>query len=142
VKRLKASLPLSMQVEGAEVELTPDQVLVQEQPQEGLAVASEKGVTVAVDIVLTPELVAEGLARDVIRRVQNLRKEAGFNLDDRIVTTYQAEGELAAAIEAYRSLIAAETLSVDLHAGPPEEGAAAGKEQIGDHALTLGVRKA
>jgi len=142
VKRLKASLPLSIQVEGEEIELAPDQVLVQEQPQEGLAVASEKGVTVAVDIILTPELVAEGLARDVIRRVQNLRKEAGFNLDDRIVTTYQAEGELTAAIEACRNLIAAETLSVDLRAGPLEEGAAAGTEQIGDHVLLLGIRKA
>jgi isoleucyl-tRNA synthetase len=142
VKRLKASLPLSIQVEGKEVALAPDQVLVQEQPQEGLAVASEKGVTVAVDIVLTPELVAEGLARDVVRRVQNLRKEASFNLDDRIVTTYQAEDELAEAIHACRDLIAAETLSVDLHAGPPEEGAATSKERIGNHALTLGIRKA
>jgi isoleucyl-tRNA synthetase len=95
-----------------------------------------------VDIVLTPDLAAEGLARDVIRRVQNLRKEAGFNLDDRIVTTYQAEGELGAAIEAYRDLIAAETLSVDLRAGPSEEEAVAGKDRIGDHALTLGIRKA
>ena len=141
VKRLKASLPLSIQVEGEQVELAPDQVLIQEQPQEGLAVASERGVTVAVDIVLTPDLAAEGLARDVIRRVQNLRKEAGLDLDDRIVTTYQTEGELAEAIEACRDLIAAETLSVDLRAGPPEEEAATGKEQIGDHALTLGIRK-
>ena len=78
----------------------------------------------------------------VIRRVQNLRKEAGFNLDDRIVTTYKAEGELAEAIEACRDLIAAETLSVDLRAGPPEAESATGKEQIGDHALTLGIRKA
>jgi isoleucyl-tRNA synthetase len=142
VKRLKASLPLSIQVEEEEIELAPDQILVQEQPQEGLTVASEKGVTVALDIVLTPDLVAEGLARDVIRRVQNLRKEAGFNLDDRIVTLYQAEGKLAEAIEACRDLIAAETLSVDLRAGPPGEGATVSKERIGDHALTLGIRKA
>ena len=105
-------------------------------------VTSERGVTVAMDVVLTPDLVAEGLARDVIRRVQNLRKEAGFNLDDRIVTTYQTEGELAKAIGACRDLIAAETLSVDLRADSPEEGSVAGKERISDHALTLGIRKA
>jgi isoleucyl-tRNA synthetase len=142
VKRLKASLPLCLEVEGEEVELAPEEVLVQEQPREGLAVASEKGVTVAVDIILTPELAAEGLARDVIRRVQNLRKDADFNLDDRIATTYQAEGELAEAIEAYRDLVAAETLSVILRAGPPEKDAAVSQDQIAGHALTLGVRKA
>ncbi|MBN1976702.1 MAG: isoleucine--tRNA ligase [Anaerolineae bacterium] len=142
VKRLKTSLPLRLEVEGEEVELAPEEVLIQEQPREGLAVASEKSVTVAVDIVLTPELAAEGLARDVIRRVQNLRKNAGFNLDDRIATTYQAEGELAEAIEAYRDLVAAETLSVTLRAGPPEKDAAVSQDQIAGHTLTLGVRKA
>jgi isoleucyl-tRNA synthetase len=142
VKRLKASLSLHLEIEGEEIELLPQEILVQEQPQEGLAVASDRGVTVAVDVVLTPELVAEGLARDVIRRVQNLRKEAGFNLDDRIVTTYRAEGELAEAIEACQDLIAAETLSVEVRAGSPEEGAAVSEEQVGGHALALGVRRA
>jgi isoleucyl-tRNA synthetase len=142
VKRLKASLPLHLEIAGEEIELASEEVLVQEQPREGLAVASEKGVTVAVDLVLTPELAAEGLARDVIRRVQNLRKEADFNLDDRIVTTYQAEGELAEAIQTCHDLIAAETLSLTLRAGPPEKGATVGEEQIGDHALTLGIHKA
>jgi isoleucyl-tRNA synthetase len=141
VRRLRASLPLRLEVEGEEVELSPDEVLVRENPREGLAVASERGVTVAVDIVLTPDLVAEGLAREVVRRVQNLRKEAGFNLDDRIVTTYQTGGELAEAIEAGRDFIAAETLSVELRAGPPDEGAAVGEDRVNDHLLKLGVRK-
>jgi isoleucyl-tRNA synthetase len=142
VKRLRANLPLRLEIEGEQVELLPEEVLVQEQPQKGLAVASERGVTVAVDVVLTPELVAEGLARDVIRRVQNLRKEAGLNLDDRIVTTYQAEGELAEAIETWRELITSETLSVELCAGPPSEGSATSEEQIAGHPLTLGIRMA
>jgi len=143
VRRLHAALPLRIEVEGEEVELAPEEVLVREEPQEGLAVASERGVTVAVDAVLTPDLVGEGLAREVVRRVQNLRKEAGFNLDDRIVTTYQAEGELADAVEAWRDFIAAETLSVELKAGPPSDGeAAAGEERVGGHFLRLSVRRA
>jgi isoleucyl-tRNA synthetase len=140
-KRVRASLPVRLEVAGEEVELAPEEILVQEQPREGLAVASDRGVTVAVDVVLTPELVAEGLARDVIRRVQNLRKEAGFNLDDRITTTYQAEGELAEAIESCHELIAAETLSAELRAGPPDKGAAESQDQVGGYGLTLGVRK-
>jgi isoleucyl-tRNA synthetase len=144
VKRLRAGLGLTLDVEGEEVELAPEEVLVQEQPQEGLAVASERSVTVGVDTVITPELAAEGLAREVVRRVQNLRKEAGFNLDDRIITIYQAEGELAEAIGAWRDLIMAETLSVEFRAGVPQEdeGATVGEDRVGDHSLRLGVRRA
>jgi len=142
VRRLRTGLPLRLEVEGEEVELAPEEVLVREEALEGLAVASERGVTVAVDTVLTPDLLAEGLAREVVRRVQNLRKEAGFNLDDRIVTTYQADVELAEAIEAWRDFIAAETLSVELRAGPPEEGATVGEDRVAGHSLRLGVRRA
>jgi len=142
VKRLRADLPLHLEVEGEEVELAPDEVLVRDEPREGLAVVSERGLTVAVDTVLTPDLVAEGLAREVVRRVQNLRKEAGLDLDDRIVATYQAEGDLAGAIDAWRDFIAAETLSVELRAGPAEGDATVGEDRVGGHRLVLGVRKA
>jgi isoleucyl-tRNA synthetase len=140
-KRLRAGLPLRVQLAGEEVELAPAEVLVREQPREGLAVASERGVTVAVDVVITPELEQEGLAREVVRRIQNLRKEAGFNLDDRIATTYQAESELATAIEAWRAFIAAETLSVELGAALPAEGATVSEERVGEQALKLSVRR-
>jgi len=142
VKRLRAGLPLRLEIEGDAVELAPEEVLVREEPREGLAVASERGVAVAVDTVLTPDLKAEGLAREVVRRVQNLRKEADFDLDDRVVTTYQAEGELAEAIESWHSFIAEETLSVELRAGPPEDQATVFQDQVEGYSLGLGVRKA
>jgi isoleucyl-tRNA synthetase len=129
-------------VAGEEVELSPDEVLVREEPREGLAVASERSLTVAVDVTITPELVAEGRAREVVRRVQNKRKEAGLNLDDRIVTTYQAEGPLAEAIVAWQAFIAAETLSVELRAGLPEEGATVVEDRIDGQLLKVGIRKA
>jgi isoleucyl-tRNA synthetase len=141
VRRLQADLPLQLEVEGEEVELAPEDVLVWEEPREGLAVASERDVTVGVDIVITPELAAEGLAREVVRRVQNLRKASGFNLDDRIVTTCYAEGELAEAIEAWRDFIAAETLSVELRIGLPGEGATVTQDQVDGHPLQLSVCK-
>ena len=103
---------------------------MREEPREGLAVASERGVTVAVDVVVTPELAAEGLAREVVRRVQSLRKEAGFDLDDRILTTYQTEGELGDAVEAWRDFIAAETLSVELVSRGAGRGAAVGESVV------------
>jgi isoleucyl-tRNA synthetase len=142
VKRLRAELPLHIEVDGEEIELAPDEVLVREEASEGLAVSSERGVTVAMDIVITPELTAEGLARDVVRRVQTLRKEADFDLDDRIVTTYQADEELAQAIEAWHDYIAAETLSVEIVEGSPDDAVAVSEDTVEGYALTLGVRRA
>jgi len=141
VKRLRAGLSLRLEVDGEEVELAPEEVVVHEEPREGLAVASERGVTVAVDVVVTSDLAAEGLAREVVRRIQNLRKEAGLNLDDRIVTTYQAEGELAEAIELWHDFIAAETLSIELRAGLPDEVGFPGEERVSGHSLKLSVFK-
>jgi len=128
--------------DGGEVELAPEEVLVQEKPKEGLAGASERGVTVAVDVVLTPELRAEGLAREVVHRIQNLRKEAGFDLDDRIVTVYRAEGDLAEAVDAWRDYIAAETLSVELRAGEPEPGMVTAEDRVDGYPLRIGIRRA
>jgi isoleucyl-tRNA synthetase len=143
-RRLEADLPLELEVDGETIELAPDEVLVREEAREGLAVASEHDVTVGIDVELTKELEAEGMARDVVRRVQNLRKDADFDLDDRIVTTYQAEKELNEAIEAWRDYIAAETLSVDLREGSPEsdEANTVSEDQVEGYWLKLGVRKA
>jgi isoleucyl-tRNA synthetase len=143
VRRLEADLPLELKVDSETIELAADEVLIREEPREGLAVASEHGVTVAMDVELTQHLVAEGLARDVVRRIQNMRKEADFELDDRIVTTYQAEEGLAEAIEVWHDYIAAETLSVDLREGPPDGDVddAIGDDEVEGHWLKLGVRK-
>jgi isoleucyl-tRNA synthetase len=142
VRSLEAGQGLPVEVDGKEIELAAEEVLVQKEQREGLAVASERGLTVAIDTVLTPELASEGLARQVIRRVQNQRKEAGFDLDDRIVTFYQAEDELAEAIEDWRELIAAETLSTELRQAKPGKGMSRGRFNVAGHSLEVGVRKA
>lgn len=87
----------------------------------------------------TLELRAEGLAREVVRRVQTMRKEAGLQLDDRIITTFETDAQLAAVVTARADYIQAETLSDDLVAGPPAEGAHSEHHQVEGHPLTLGV---
>ncbi len=141
--RLAADLPIHVEVKGETIELAPDEVLVRRESREGLAVGSQHGVTVAVDIEITSELAAEGLARDVVRRVQNLRKEADFSLDDRIVTAYEAEEELAEAIDAWRDYIAEETLSVEVREVDPESDDVDVmiEDQVEGHWLKIGVRK-
>jgi isoleucyl-tRNA synthetase len=144
VQRLQADLPIEIDVEGERIELASDEILIREESREGLAVASEHGVSVAIDIELTQALVSEGLARDVVRRVQSLRKEADFDLDDRIITTYEADESLVEAIEEWHEYIAAETLSAELKQGLPGKGQvdAMTEDQVEGYSLKLGVRKA
>jgi isoleucyl-tRNA synthetase len=146
-----AGQPVCLELDGQPVELAPNEVLVQTHPAEGLAVAADKQITVAVDATLTPELRAEGLAREVVRRLQAMRKEAGFNVEDRITTYYQIDstngegsghGEsLAAVLPAWSSYICAETLSTELVAGKPPAGAYTEDQKIEGERVTLGVKR-
>jgi isoleucyl-tRNA synthetase len=120
VARLHAGQKLALEVDGRTVELAPDEVLIQTQAAGGYAIASERGVTVAVDTAITPELAKEGLARDVVRLIQVLRKKIDLNLDDRIrVSLDTPDEELAEAILAYSDYISEETLATELIAGAP-----------------------
>jgi isoleucyl-tRNA synthetase len=136
---LEAGRSLVLDVDGQTVELSAEDVLVQTEARAGMAVLSEAGVTVALNAELTPELVAEGLAREVVRRVQNLRKEADLKLDDRIVTTYETDDELGAVVAEWADYIRAETLSDELVPGPPQEVVKSQSHEIDGHQLTLGV---
>ncbi len=141
---VQAGKPVTLEVDGQTVELSPAEVVIQTSSLEGLAVASDKGVTVAVDAVLTPELKAEGLAREIIRRVQEMRKKAGFNIDDRIRITYQVEPPDAALLEVIQTwaeTIRAETLTVALSGGPSPEDAFTETHQVEGETITLGVKK-
>jgi isoleucyl-tRNA synthetase len=139
--RVRAGLPVTLTVDGESVELAPEEILVQTQPAEGLAVAADKGVTVAVDAVITPTLHAEGLVREIVRRVQTMRKDAGFSIDDRITTCYVAEGELAEVMVAWGDYMRAETLTTDLVAGQPPADAYTEAHQIEGMSITLGVKQ-
>ena len=103
-----------VQVDGlGTVALEPDDVVVTETPQEGWAVARE-GETVALDLTLTPELTALGLARETVRVVQEARKRAGLAVTDRIDLAWAAGADTAAAIRAHTDLIAGEVLAVSV----------------------------
>ena len=73
-------------------------------------------MTVAVDTELSPELIQEGYARDLVRTINNMRKDAGLDIADRINLVYQAKGDVAAAFATYDSYIRQETLALTLEA--------------------------
>ena len=102
------------------ISLAPDELIVQAIPREGLVVAGADGIVVALDTVFTPELINEGLAREVVRRINDLRKAANLDISDRIHTTYAASPKLATAILAFAEYIKSETLSTLLVVGEPQ----------------------
>ena len=125
------------------VELLPEEVEVRLRAREGFAVAEERGLVVAVDVTLTPGLVREGLARDLVRRIQSLRKDADFQLDDRILTFYETDEEMAQVVAEWGQYVRDETLSRELIRGPlPSDVARQETCKLEGHAVTLGVRKA
>ncbi len=142
VATLNAGKPLEMTLDdGTVVVLAPDEVLVQTHAREGFGVADEGGLVVALDTAVTPELKLEGLAREIVRRVQELRKQADYDLTDRITVTYKAEGELAAALETYGSAIADEVLADEIKAVEVPSGDGVLEDQVDGCSLTLAVTR-
>ncbi|MGI8434493.1 MAG: isoleucine--tRNA ligase [Nocardioidaceae bacterium] len=104
------------------VEVSSDEVVISERPREGWSVVNEHGETIALDLHLTPDLVQAGLARELIRLIQETRKAQGFDVADRITVRWAGEGEPAAALRTHRSLVAAEVLAVEVDETPAGDG--------------------
>ena len=109
----------------------------------GYVVATDRGVTVALDTNLTEELIAEGFAREIISKLQTMRKEAGFEVTDRIhVTVKTADEKLARIAEENAEAIAHGVLALDVVSGDAPEGAYVRDWNINGIDATLSVRKA
>lgn len=113
-RKLLDGRSITVQVEGDDIEVLPDEVEVRLTAREGFAVSEEGGLIAALVTDLTPELVREGLAREVVRRIQDLRKSRGLDISDRVHLTYFASADLARAIEEQREYIMGETLAISL----------------------------
>jgi isoleucyl-tRNA synthetase len=122
--RIRAALQagsFSVDVDGRvrieEFELQPDEVILSLEPAPGYAAAADHGVLVVLDTTLTPELLAEGRAREVVRLIQDARKRAGFLISDRIHVRYNASDGVAEAFEQHAEYIRRETLATALEPG-------------------------
>ncbi len=130
-----APAPLPMVVEGVEVAL--EDVIVTRKPKAGLVVASEGSIVVGLETALTPALVAEGLAREFVSRVQAMRKEADFEVTQRIRLDVKCDAEMAAALAAHADYVKNETLAVDLAVAD-----GSGDVDLNGHAVAIAVAKA
>ena len=97
------------------IELTTEDVTIQTEDIPGWLVSSESGVTVALDVTMDDELKAEGLARELVNRVQNLRKDAGLEITDRIGLSLHADDNIRRALEANLDYIRTETLAMEVN---------------------------
>ncbi len=104
----------SIVVNGQQIDLTLDDVTIISKDIPGWQVANEGNITVALDTTLTDELVAEGIAREFVNRIQNLRKDSGLDVTDKIALTIQKHDAINAAIEKHKAYIASETLCADI----------------------------
>jgi isoleucyl-tRNA synthetase len=121
--RLRAGERVELAVDGlGAVELGPEEVAVVEEPVTGWRVVRDGATAVALDLEVSPELRLEGLARDLVRAVQDLRKAAGLEVADRIELAVKADGEAAEAVAAHRDYLLGETLATSLHGAPQGDG--------------------
>ena len=130
---------IEVQVDGDTIALLAEEVEVETVPRLGYSVADEQGIHVGVCTEISDELRREGLARDIVRRIQDLRKEADFEIDDQIETYYSGDAETEAVFESEDGYIASETLSVKLVKGEAPEGAFEGEYDIDGIKLRLGL---
>jgi isoleucyl-tRNA synthetase len=131
--------------EAGGVTLAADEFELTARARPGLDVAEAGDLLVALDTQLTPELEAEGLAREVAHRLQGLRKTAGLEVSDRVVASIDGAAALVAQLEAHRDWLAAEILAVTLDLGGGTElGPSATVDEVAlpEGHLRLGVRRA
>ncbi len=121
--------------------LSPDEILVEAKEKPGYAAAMEGGYVVAVTTEITPELADEGMARELVHLIQNMRRSAGFDIADRIVTTYQGDESITRVVQQHGDYIRQETLSVELRPGDPASSAYQEEHKVDGVSVKLGVQR-
>ncbi|HEX9597310.1 MAG TPA: class I tRNA ligase family protein, partial [Anaerolineales bacterium] len=129
-RALLAGESLKVATDGQDYDILPGEVEVKAQAKEGFAVAEDGAYVAALVTELTPELAAEGLAREFVRRVQDLRKTAELDVADRIELYVDASAGLKSAVEAYKDYITGETLAVALKFEAPPSGASRSEDEF------------
>ena len=128
-------------VEVGGYELQPEEITVATSDKPGFSSALEPSLMVAVSTELTQELAQEGVARELVHRIQNMRRSAGFDIADRIVTFYSGGEALAEVMQRFSDYIRHETLSEDLTEGTSPEDAHTESQKMDGVDVTLGVMR-
>ncbi len=141
VSAYKENTKVEVMVDGRPVTVSPDEIRISTEPREGWFVVEEGETLVGVEKTIPEDLKVEGLARDIVRRVQDQRKKAGFNIDDRIVIYYDAGPNNLRAFSTFGRYIEAETLADALKRETPPTGSHIAEYKLAGEKLTVGLVK-
>src|SRR3972149_5754007 len=139
---LQSGSPVKVEVDGETYDILSDEVEVKAMAREGFAVAEQGAYVAALVTDLTPELVSEGLAREFVRRVQDLRKSAELDVADRVELFVEASAGLRSAVEAHEAYIKAETLTTKLSFASPPQNASIVDNEFEGEKVKVGLVKA
>ncbi len=142
IAEIEANEETTLDLNGEKVVVTTADFEITSEDMPGWLVASEGKLTVALDITITEELRREGVARELVNRIQNIRKESGFEVTDKISVEIESNDLTAAAVESFAQYIAQQTLAVDVKAVAAPAGAFVVDSDIDEVALKIAVTKA
>jgi isoleucyl-tRNA synthetase len=141
IAEIEASENYVLNVAGEELTLERAGFEITSDDMPGWLVASEGKLTVALDITVTDELRKEGTARELINRIQNIRKDSGLEVTDRIRLSIQRTDEVAESVEAFGSLITSQTLAVSISVDEKAAGTWVCDTDINEMPLQIGITK-
>jgi len=137
--RVMQSKAIELDVDGRGISLLPGEIELRSRAKEGKAIAEEKDILVAIDVSITDELKGDGIARDIVRRIQSERKAAGYDISDHIEVYYRAGSKLSQVLESHYDYIAAETLAVALRSGDPPADSHRAEFELEGEPLMIGL---
>jgi isoleucyl-tRNA synthetase len=141
ISAIESGGKVELNIDGEKLAVTPDDVEIISTEIKGWVVESEGGVTVAIDTELTSELIEEGIAREFVNRIQNMRKDAGFDVTDRIKIFFNGSEKLVNAVISFKNYVSTETLAENVSKGEGFEGNHKQDWKIGEYDCTIQIKK-
>ena len=141
IARIESDPETLLDLGGERIAVTAADFEITSEDMPGWLVATEGKLTVALDITVTDELRAEGVARELINRIQNIRKDSGFEVTDRIRVEIEAKELVAPALERFADYVASQTLAVEVVSAADPAGSVVVQSDIDEEPLRIGVTR-
>ena len=142
IKALENGEQVKLTIDGGDFLIAPNDVEIISTEIEGWFVESDEGVTVAIDTELDDDLIGEGLAREFVNRVQNMRKDSGLEVTDKIIIRFTGSDLINNAVQSFTKYVAAETLAESIEQTKNLNGGFKQDWEIGDQSCTIQIMKA
>ena len=142
LKNLEENQSLKIQLSKSSFSLTLDDVEIMTNDIPGMMVASDQGLTIAVDLTLTPSLIQEGIAREVVNRIQAARKEQGFDITDRVILWIESDSEVIKSIKENSEYVCSEVLAIKINYQTSNAlNVRLNSSELNGHSLKFGLMK-